>query len=105
MSTDRIAALERMLASRPDDPRLRFGLALEYEKAGRRDEAVRELRAYLASAADEGNAWGRLGALLRVQGRHDEARDAYRRGVEAAHGHGHPTMAADFEEILEGWDD
>jgi uncharacterized protein (TIGR01777 family) len=29
-------ALERMLQARPDDPRLRFGLALEYEKAGRR---------------------------------------------------------------------
>lgn len=105
MGTDRIGALERMLQSRPDDPRLRFGLALEYEKAGRRDAAVRELRAYLASADDEGNGWGRLGALLRAAGEDQEAKEAYRRGVEAASRHGHPTMAADFEAVLEGWDD
>lgn len=105
MSTDRIPALERMLERAPGDPRLRFGLALEYLKAGRRDDGVRELRAYLASHEDEGNGWGRLGALLREAGSADEAREAYRRGIEAAMRHGHPTMAAEFEEILEAWDD
>lgn len=104
MGSERIAALERMLRSRPDDQRLRFGLALEYAGAGRREEAVRELRAYLASADDQGNAWGRLGALLRETGRDDEAREAYRRGIEAASRHGHPTMAAEFESVLEGWE-
>lgn len=104
MSSDRIAALERMLEARPDDPRLRFGLALEYLKAGRRDDGIRELRAYLASSDDQGNAWGRLGALLREAGRQDEAREAYRKGVEAAYRHGHPTMAAEFEGILEDWE-
>lgn len=104
MGTDRIGALERMLESRPDDPRLRFGLALEYEKAGRYDDAVRELRAYLETSEDEGNGWGRLGALLREAGEDDDARVAYRRGVEAAQRHGHPTMAADLEAVLEGWD-
>ena len=101
---DRIAALERMLEKRPDDPRLRFGLALEYLNAHRTEEGVRELRAYLAATDDEGNAWGRLGAVLRDAGQDEEAREAYRTGVEAAYRHGHPTMAAEFEEILEGWD-
>lgn len=96
--------LERMLRSRPDDARLRFGLALEYEKAGRRDDAVRELEAYLAASEDQGNAWGRLGALLRELGRDGEAREAYRRGAEAANRHGHPTMAEDFQAILDGWE-
>lgn len=93
-----------MLGSRPDDARLRFGLALEYEKAGREEEAIRELRAYLAAAEDQGNGWGRLGALLRRAGADDEARDAYRRGIESAYRHGHPTMAAEFEDVLEGWE-
>ena len=105
MSSDRIGALERMLQARPDDPRLRFGLALEYEKAGRRGDAVRALRAYLASSEDQGNGWGRLGALLREAGEDHDAREAYRRGVEAAYRHGHPTMAADFEAVLESWDE
>ncbi|HSW30682.1 MAG TPA: tetratricopeptide repeat protein [Longimicrobiales bacterium] len=104
MGSDRTAALERMLRSRPDDARLRFGLALEYEKTGRREDAVRELRTYLDAGDDEGNAWGRLGALLRELGRDGDAKEAYRRGVEAASRHGHPTMAEDFEAVLDGWE-
>jgi len=104
MTTDRITVLEGMLRSRPDDARLRFGLALEYLKAGRRDDGVAELRAYLAATDDQGNAWGRLGAVLREMGKDDEAREAYGRGVEAAYRHGHPTMAAEFEALLEGWE-
>lgn len=104
MSNDRVAALERMLARRPDDARLRFGLALEYLNAGRTEDGVRELRGYLDASDDEGNAWGRLGAALRELGRDDEARDAYRTGIAAALRHGHPTMAEEFEDVLEHWD-
>ena len=92
----RLAALERMLGNRPDDPRLRFGLALEYLNAGRTEEAVKELRAYLSVADDEGNGWGRLGAALHNLGREDEAQEAYRKGIDAAMAHGHPTMAEDL---------
>ncbi len=101
MTQDRIAALEGMVASRPADARLRFGLAVEYEKAGRTDDAVGELRAYLEQSDDQGNAWGRLGALLTLLERGDEAREAYRRGIEQARKHGHPTMAAEFTAALE----
>lgn len=94
-----------MLERRPDDSRLRFGLALEYLKAGRLEEGVRELEAYLAATRDEGNAWGRLGdALLRL-GRTAEAKAAYERGIREARAHGHPTMAMEFEEILDSWED
>ena len=101
MTSARIDALERMLRSRPDDARLRFGLALEYEKAGRSEDAVRALQDYLARAEDEGNAWGRLGALLKSLGRDEEARSAYQRGAEQAMKHGHPSMAAELEAALE----
>jgi E3 SUMO-protein ligase RanBP2 len=97
----RIESLRRMLEARPDDPRARFGLALEYERLGRWEEAVEQLRTYLERADDEGNAWGRLGHALRRLGREDEAVDAYRRGIDAATRHGHPSMAAEFEEELE----
>ena len=104
MTTPRIEALERMLQSRPGDPRLLFGLALEYLNGGNRDEGVRKLRSYLEVAQDEGNAWGRLGAVLREMGRDEEAKEAYRRGRAEALRHGHPTMAAEFEEVLRDWD-
>lgn len=101
---DRIAALERMVESRPDDPRMRFGLALEYEKAGRLDDAVTQLRLYLDATEDEGNAWGRLGDALRRLGRGDEAREAVQTGIRQALKHGHPSMAEEFRELLESWD-
>lgn len=97
----RAEALRKMLASRPDDPRLRFGLALEYIREGALEPAVAELRTYLDATDDEGNAWGRLGAALAELGRADEAREAYRRGIEAAERHGHPTMAEEFRLALE----
>lgn len=101
MSEQRIDALRRILDKRPDDARARFGLAAEYERLGRWEDAARELRAYLETADDEGNAWGRLGKALLELGREDEARAAYDRGIAAASRHGHPSMAAEFEEVLD----
>jgi Flp pilus assembly protein TadD len=102
-SLERRAALRRMIAARPDDPRPRFGLALEHENAGEWEAAVETLQGYLARTDDEGNAYGRLGHALRQLGRDEEARAAYRDGIAAATRHRHPTMAAEFEEVLEEW--
>ena len=101
MTVDRIESLQRMLEARPDDPRAGFGLALEYERAGRWEDAVEALRDYLSRVADEGNAYGRLARALRQLGREEDAREAYRQGIEAAQRHGHPTMAGEFEDELD----
>jgi predicted Zn-dependent protease len=101
VSAARLDSLEAMLRRNPGDTRIRFALATEYEKLGRFDDVVAQLRAYLAQADDQGNAWGRLGHALFRLGRAGEARDAYAQGVEAARAHGHPSMAAEFQEILE----
>ncbi|HSJ10602.1 MAG TPA: tetratricopeptide repeat protein [Longimicrobiales bacterium] len=93
-----------MLERSPDDARVHFGLALEYEKAGQWEEARARLSRYLELTEDEGNAWGRLGHALRQLGRIDEARAAYTRGIQVASRHGHPSMALEFEEILEELD-
>lgn len=94
-----------MLDRRPDDPRLKFGLALELLNRGEHGEGVRLLREYLDTAEDEGNGWGRLGAALRELGRDGEAREAYERGLDAARRHGHPTMAEEFRSVLDGWEE
>jgi Flp pilus assembly protein TadD len=104
MNNPRIENLRRMLEKHPDDPRLRFGLALEYEKLERWEDVAEQLTNYLELTEDEGNAWGRLGAALRRLNKDEEAREAYRTGIDAARRHGHPTMAAEFEEILADWD-
>ena len=97
----RIQALHAMLEKNPNDARAHFGLAAEYEKLELWDAVVEELQQYLAMTQDQGNAWGRLGKALRMAGRDDEAREAYRRGIAEARAHGHPSMAAEFEEALE----
>lgn len=102
--TDRAEALARMLERRPDDARLRFGLALEYLKQERLEEAAEQLQAYLSATVDEGNAWGRLGDTLRRLGRDAEAKAAYLRGVEEAETHGHPSMADEFRQTLDDWE-
>lgn len=97
---DRARSLESMLERRPDDARVRFALAVEYQNTGRFEDAARALQSYLASTDDEGNAWGRLASVLIDLDRIDEAREAYRRGIDAADRHGHPTMAEEFAEEL-----
>lgn len=104
MTTTRIESLKRMLERNPNDTRIRFGLAMEYERLGRWEDAATELTSYLANADDEGNGWGRLGRALTEMGRDEEAREAYRRGVEAANRHGHPSMASELEDALDSLD-
>ena len=93
--------MRHMVAANPENALARFGLATEALKAGAYDEAVENLRAYLARYEDEGNAYGRLAEALIALGRPDEAREALRTGIDTAHRYGHPGMAADFEEKLE----
>ena len=98
---DRIAALQKMLERNPEDVRARFGLAAEYERLQQWSDVVEQLSAYLAGTADEGNAYGRLGRAYLALGRTEEARSAYQAGVEAAARHGHPSMAAEFQDALD----
>lgn len=100
MADSRIDALRQMLRRSPDDPRLHFALANEYEKLQDWDAVIGELTAYLEAAEDQGNAWGRLGRALHETGRDDEARQAYERGIDAARRHGHPSMADEFQEEI-----
>lgn len=99
----RIGALKKLLDRNPNDTRALFGLANEFEKEARWSDVVEYLGRYLNVAEDEGNAWGRLGHALRASGRDEEAREAYRKGIQVAQAHGHPSMAAEFEEILTDW--
>lgn len=97
----RVAALKKMLAARPDDPRAHFGLAVEYERLERWADVVGHLETYLGLSDDQGNAYGRLARAYLHLDRTEPARDAYRRGIEAAARHGHPTLAMELEEELE----
>ena len=101
MSESRIDTFKQMLESDPENALVRFGLANEYLKAERYEEAIAALNDYLQRADDEGAAFGMLARALEKTGRREQAREVYQRGIEAANLHGHPSMAEDYRMTLE----
>ena len=100
MSQSRIEVFEQMLAGDPANTAVLFGLAKEYEKAGDDHKLIDVLERYLASADDEGNAYGMVARAYERTNQSDKARDAYARGVDAAMSHGHPGMAEEYRQLL-----
>jgi predicted Zn-dependent protease len=101
MTESRIDTFKQMLESDPENTLVRFGLANEYLKAERYEEAISALNEYLRRADDEGAAFGMLARAYERTGRKELAREAYQRGIEAANLHGHPSMAEDYRMTLE----
>lgn len=97
---NRIELFQQMLTTDPGNTSVLFGLAKEYEKAGRDQELVETLNRYLEKFDDEGNAFGMLASAYERLGKRDEARKAYERGIETAQRHGHPSMAEEYRMTL-----
>lgn len=97
---NRIEYFERMVADNPDNPTGLLALANEYGKAERFEDEAATLERYLAQHEDEGNAYARLGEVLRRLGRQDEARETYARGAQQAEKHGHSGMAEELRGVL-----
>jgi predicted Zn-dependent protease len=99
--SDRIAVFEQMLAADPSNTMVMFGLAKEYEKLGRHDDVIRMLEDYLAKAEDEGNAYGALAQAYEKIGDREKAVETYRKGIDVAMAHGHPSMANEYRMTLD----
>jgi len=101
MAMSRIETFKQMLESDPENTLVRFGLANEYLKEERYEEAIAALKDYLQRADDEGAAFGMLARAYEKTGQREEAREAFARGIEAAELHGHPSMAEDYRMTLQ----
>ena len=101
MAASRIDIFKQMLASDPVNSSILFGLAKEYEKAGRTEEMIETLERYLAISDDEGNGFGMLARAYEQSGQPDQAKETYQRGIDAATRHGHPSMSEEFRQALE----
>ncbi|HTH37660.1 MAG TPA: tetratricopeptide repeat protein [Pyrinomonadaceae bacterium] len=99
--TDRIEVFEQMLAADPANTMVMFGLAKEYEKVGRNEDVIRLLEDYLAKADDEGNAYGTLAEAYEKSGDRNKAVETYRKGIDVAMAHGHPSMANEYRMTLD----
>jgi predicted Zn-dependent protease len=98
---DRIEVFEQMLAGDADDTMVMFGLAKEYEKAGRNEDVIRMLEAYLAKADDEGNAYGMLAKAYEQTGDREKAVETYKKGIDVSMAHGHPSMANEYRMTID----
>jgi len=88
MPAPTLESLEKLRGTARDGALLRYSLGLEYLKAGSRDRAIAELREAVARDARYSAAWKLLGRALAEDGRADEAREAWARGIEAARAKG-----------------
>ena len=79
-----ISALEKLLGTPRDGALLRYSLGLEYQKAGKPDQALEHLREAVARDPLYSAAWKALGKVLSDLERPAEALQAYRQGIEAA---------------------
>ena len=99
--SDRLERLRRLTELDPDDPLTHYGLALEYLKLERWDQAIAAFERTLQidpnySAAYYHKARAELGAA-----RPDAAAETLRRGIEVARAAGDMKTEQEMRELLE----
>ena len=84
MSQSRIEAFEAMLKEQPEEAMVWYGLASEYSKLERWDDAANALRNVVRLNPNYTAAYQMLGTALMKHGETDEARRAWAEGIEVA---------------------
>jgi len=101
MEKSRLETLEGFLAANPNDSFVRYGLAQEYLRQGQPAKAVEQFRDLLGRNADYQAAYYHLGQALEKLGQTDEAREAYREGIEVTGRLGDEHARSELEAALE----
>lgn len=81
---DRLSMLLSMVTTKPNDPFPRYGLAMEFKKLGRNDDAVQAFAELAEHHPKYVPGYLMHGNLLESMGRGAEARAVYDRGLEVA---------------------
>ena len=100
---DRIAMLSEILAANPEDSFARYGLAMEYSRAGQIDRAVEEFKTLIEKSPDYTPAYFMAAQTLAGASRVDEAKRMLVDGVSSArrtgNAHAQSEMTAMLEEL------
>jgi len=92
--------IEEMLKETPDDPFLRYGLAMEYVSAGDDRGAAERFRELVAVAPDYVPAYMQGGQVLVRLGQTGPAKEMWRRGVAVARRQGNSHAADEMEGFI-----
>ena len=91
MGSTRLEVLKSMVEQKPEDGFSRYGLAMEYVRAGELETAVGEFETLLQHNPNYAAGYFHGGQTLEKLGRIEEAREIYRKGIDVtgATGDGH----------------
>lgn len=92
--------IEALLADDPNDPFLRYSLAMELDKEGRHDRSLAEFARLMADSEPYVPAFFMAAQQLARLGRIAEARTALRDGIEQARAAGNAHAAGEMSEFL-----
>ena len=94
--------IEDMLADEPNDPFLRYGLAMEHLAEGDDSGAVKRFAELIAVSPDYVPAYLQAGQALIRLGRTEEAREMLERGSQAARGQSDEHAYQEMQGFLTG---
>jgi predicted Zn-dependent protease len=98
---DRMEMLKQVLAQNPNDAFARYGLAMEYSKAGEIDTALAEFNALLESHPDYTAGYQMAAQMLAAAERAEEARQFLRNGIASAQRVGNAHARSEMEQLLD----
>jgi predicted Zn-dependent protease len=98
---DRVALLTEVLSQNPADAFARYGLAMEYAKAGEVDRALEEFGKLLVSHPDYTAGYFMAAQTLAKAGRPDEAKSMLAEGIASAKKTGNTHAQGEMESMLE----
>ena len=98
---DRIALLTEILTATPDDTFARYGLALEYSKAGQTEQALQEFKTLIEKNPDYTPAYLMAAQTLASASRTDEAKRMLVDGIASARRSGEAHAQSEMTAMLE----
>jgi tetratricopeptide (TPR) repeat protein len=97
----RLQMLAQFLEQNPGDAFARYGLAMEYSKAGQTEQALAEFNKLLELHPDYTNGYFMAAQTLERNGRTAEARKMLENGIEAAKRTGNKHALSEMSGMLE----
>lgn len=97
---DRVALLTEVLSQNPTDAFARYGLAMEYSKAGETERALEEFGKLLATHPDYTAGYFMAAQTLAKAERLDEARKMLNAGIASARKTGNGHAESEMEAML-----
>ncbi len=98
---NRLQLLTDFLQHNPGDAFARYGLAMEYSKAGQTEQALGEFNRLLELHPDYTNGYFMAAQLLERSGRTPEAKQILKQGIEAAQRTGNKHALSEMSGMLD----